>query len=147
MFRSSELWAHIALQNEAEFSTRTLPNFCGRDGTRFVGKTRLIWPMVGGGHFAVLGADADIAHVTVYDSICSSATGWLKTGCLMRQRVEQMLALAFPTVRFHFAIGESAQQQNGCDCGVYAMANVRSHAFDRPLQGKQLRQGKLGNWR
>lgn len=142
---SSTLWHHMMIATPADFRDNILQHkICGRDGTRFRNKTRLIWPIVGRDHFAVLDINNESRAITVYDSLTSTARGWIPARSKGLKRLVAILAVAFPGVSFNVQYGVCSDQMNSHDCGVYCMANVRSLVSHCPIAGPASRMPVVG---
>jgi hypothetical protein len=95
--------------------------FAGPDGKRLDGISRIIWPMFGRDHFAVLDIDVVKARIQLLDSIPSCAKGWNLAF------LQKLLKSVFGWKKNAVVTYEKCREQrNSHDCGVYAMANVRS---------------------
>ena len=111
-------------------------------GKRFDGKTRVLWVVYGFGHFAVLDISLTKKRIEVYDSIPDMAKEWVTP------RLQRLLrSVVGGKVNFAVELKESAQQVNYDDCGVYAMANMRSLLFGREVFPKSMVGKHMGNAR
>jgi hypothetical protein len=97
----------------------------------FLGKSVILWPVVGRDHFALLEILIKDRIVRVYDSIRSMAKGWVPKDCFLHT----LLLAYFPGKKFMVQFPECRQQVNSDDCGVYTMANLRSRLFNKDVNG------------
>ena len=119
-------WTQLHTVSDERFSTLAAL-FC----KKFKGISRIIWPVVGRNHYAVLDIYEN-AVIDVYDSVQTMAPGWI-TDRLVTLLVslhgvslnpEDPRNTAFRdalTIRY----AACHQQVNADDCGVFIMANMR----------------------
>jgi hypothetical protein len=88
-------------------------------GDRLVGITRVVWPMFGKGHFALLVIDVEARIIRLLDSIPGFEWDlrWFQA----------FLRRAFDWDSDAIVVADACRSQgNGDDCGVYTMGNMRS---------------------
>ena len=96
-----------------------LKTFIAKD--RLKGVNRIVWPISGRFHFAVLIISVKEQKIELLDSIVACRKNW-KLGVLHR-----LLRSAFGWKRNAKVTYPACREQgNSVDCGVYAMANVRN---------------------
>lgn len=113
-------WTQLHTVSEERFTTLAAL-FCGRDGKKFKSVDRIIWPVVGRNHYAVLDIHSNGGvNINVYDSVQSMAPGWIT------DRLKILLTKVFPTTTtLNIRYPECHQQVNADDCGIFAMAHMR----------------------
>jgi Ulp1 family protease len=110
---------------------KRVKDFCKHNEKKFLGKNRILWPVVVRGHFALLDISIKERTVLVYDSSRPMAKGWVPVDSFLHQ----LLVAAFPGKKFKVEFPDCRQQVNNDDCGVYTMANLRSLLFNRDVNG------------
>jgi hypothetical protein len=139
LVESTARWTSFEAQENSNVA-RAL--FVGGDGKRLDGITRIIWPMYGRGHFAVVVIYVEKAKIELFDSLPTCAKNWnLKF-------LQKLLRTAFGWRKDAVVTyPDCRDQDNGHDCGVYVMANVRSllEGIDvnhKRMPGKHLKNAK-----
>ncbi len=136
-------WVQFQCEAEKHFEL-VLRLFAGANGERLRGVERVVWPMFGRGHFAVLDIDVKKQTIGLIDSIVSTRKCW-KLGFL-----QNLLKRAFGWRKDAVVTFTNCRQQgNSDDCGVYTMGHVRSliekiSIMDHRMPGTHMRKEKEG---
>ena len=114
-------WTQLHTVSDERFSTLAAL-FC----KKFKGISRIIWPVVGRNHYAVLDIYEN-AVIDVYDSVQTMGPGWITDRLVTLLKAlhgdstdttfRNTLTIRYPACH---------QQVNADDCGVFAMANMQS---------------------
>ncbi len=110
---------------------KRVQDFCDHNKSDFAKKHRILWPALGRNHFALLDISIEERTVHVYDSISPMSKGWVPNDSFLHD----LLVAVFPGKKFNVEFPACRQQVNSDDCGVYAMANLRSLLFNRDVNG------------
>jgi len=143
---NTSYWNVLHTVDEDRFQTVLLPAFKKKHEKQ---TTRILWAVHGFGHFAVLVILVKECRIDVYDSIKKCSKRWVPdSNC----RLQQLLCNVFPGkngkgATFAVKYPNCRQQVNSDDCGVYAMANVRSLLFKRDINGNGMPGSHLGKKR
>ncbi len=139
---NSMYWSVLISQvDDATFRSK-MARFKGRDGKRFEGKRRILWAVHGFAHFAVLDISLENRNIRVFDSVKEIAPKWVTP------RLQQLLcSIVGAKDDFQVLLPKCCQQVNSDDCGVYAMANLRSLLFQRKMDNKSMVGEHLGHRR
>ena len=118
-------WTQLHTVSDERFSTLAAL-FC----KKFKGVSRIIWPVVGRNHYAVLDIHLDEnAVIDVYDSVQTMAPGWItdRLVTLLKALHGDSTDPLNTTFRDALTIRYPAchQQINADDCGIFAMAHMR----------------------
>jgi Ulp1 family protease len=143
---NSSYWSVLHTVDYNRFQAVLLPAFKKKHEKQ---TTRILWAVHGFGHFAVVDILVKERRIDVYDSIKNCSTKWVPhSNC----RLQQLLCHVFPGkngkgATFAVKYPNCRQQVNSDDCGVYAMANVRSLLFKRDINGTGMPGSHLGKKR
>ena len=118
-------WTQLHTVSDERFATLAAL-FC----KKFKGVSRIIWPVVGRNHYAVI--DIQNTVVDVYDSVQTMAPGWITDRLVtllkalhgdstlpddpLNTTFRDALTIRYPACH---------QQINADDCGIFAMAHMR----------------------